>query len=517
MRRRYRRAAFVEESRSPRRSSGGRNRAGWRRRCRSSDRIGQSGSYIARNSIDWESISTITIPMLSPLATADYDHVIVLDTNVVLEANPLDQLPWDEAFPGSVLLVIPRQVQSEIDAKKNDGRLGTRARAFNRLLDDFIESRVPSTVLSEPKIDVATMSNRRIDWDNLDDLDRDDPDDRIIAQSLNALVDDPSRLTLLSYDMRPRDAARNHGLSAMKLPESWLREPEPSPEQRRINRLEGELKLLSADQPQLSVRLETVTAEPWQYREVTEATTEQIRRILEGQFAKAPRRQDSGPLSMAMGNYDYSHDGRLSSWKTKMREEIPLMHQGLSRLFAQHRVLVTVENEGSISAESLSLEIRSGNTVLHSLSYWVLISGPPAPHPRPHHHLFQDFNANNFLPPRREPFNFYWDERGPGDHLILSCASFRQEKAHQVEISVELLANSAPKAQIEAIVTASNMKGDSRDRLLVEIEDVEVPFDDAYSVEQAIIKLQPPFVLAGDVEEYDYTSFLNTGLEYERT
>ena len=187
--------------------------------------------------------------MMHPLSTTDYDNVVVIDTQVVLEAKPLDQLPWNDLFTGSVLLLLTRQVQSEIDAKKNDGRLGKRARAFNKLLDGFIEARVPSNLLTNPKVDVATMSNRRIDWDMLDDLDRADGDDRIVAQALNAIVDNPGRLVLLSHDIRPRDAAQSHGLAARKLPESWLREPEPSPEQRRINDLQDKVSSSASINP----------------------------------------------------------------------------------------------------------------------------------------------------------------------------------------------------------------------------------------------------------------------------
>ncbi len=185
--------------------------------------------------------------MAEALSTTGYDNVVVIDTQVVLEAKPLEQLPWGDLFPGTVLLLVSRQVQSEIDAKKNDGRLGRRARAFNKLLDEFIETRVPPSILATPRIDVALLANRRIDWDSLDDLDRDDGDDRIVAQALNAILDEPSRLIVLSHDMRPRDGTLTHGLRAVKLPESWLREPEPSPEQRRITELEGKVRLLSAD------------------------------------------------------------------------------------------------------------------------------------------------------------------------------------------------------------------------------------------------------------------------------
>ncbi|PZT91728.1 MAG: hypothetical protein DI637_01665 [Citromicrobium sp.] len=304
-----------------------------------------------------------------PLNTAAYDNVVLIDSQVVLEAKPLDQLPWGDLFMGSILLLVARQVQTEIDRRKNDGRLGKRARAFNKLLDSYITSRTPSEILKSPKVDVATVANRPIDWNALDDLDRDDPDDRIVAQALNARLDKPDRIVLLSHDMRPRDAAATNGLSAMKLPEEWLRDPEPSPDQRRIAELEARTKLLSTDQPQLEVRLKAITPTPWIYREVEEAITSKSSALLNAKLANAPTQSRSDPYGLRFGTYDYSHDDRVATWQAIMREDLPLMHRGLTKLHAQHRIQVTVENIGSISAEDLSLEIRTGNTVLHSIPY----------------------------------------------------------------------------------------------------------------------------------------------------
>lgn len=451
-----------------------------------------------------------------PLITTGYDNVVVLDSQVVLEGRPLDQLPWQELFQGSILLLVPRQVQSEIDKRKNDSRLGKRARAFNRLLDHFILERTPSSVVSRPRVDVATISNRSIDWDALDDLDRDDGDDRIVAQTLNAIVDDPTRIVLLSHDMRPRDAAATHGLSALKLPESWLREPEPSPAQQRIAELEAKNRLLNQDQPQLEVTIEMVTPSPWFFREVGEASGDQITEMLNRRLRSVPRQASRGPFDIGIGTYDDTHPGRVRKWSKLLAEDIPLIHQGLAKIFSQHRCCVTVRNVGQISAEGLSLEIRSGNTVLHSKPFLVMLDGSSAPHPRPFHLQIAHQSLRDIVPARREPFEFYWDKSKPGNSLILSCASFRQERSHSIEISIELLSGSFPKAHVEAVVTASNMKGDARARLVSEIEHVESNFDEVYDTVEQSIRIDPPYELANISRDRDVTWYRNCGLEYER-
>lgn len=44
--------------------------------------------------------------MVPPLLTISYDNVVLIDSQVVLEAKPLDQLPWADLFTGSILLLV---------------------------------------------------------------------------------------------------------------------------------------------------------------------------------------------------------------------------------------------------------------------------------------------------------------------------------------------------------------------------------------------------------------------------
>ncbi len=415
-----------------------------------------------------------------------YDRVLVIDTQVVLETKPLDQLPWGELGQGPILLLVCRQAQSEIDAKKNDGRLGTRARSFNKLLDSFLETRAPAELFAgAPRVDVALVANAKIDWDTLDDLDRDDGDDRIVAQALHARVDDHTKLELLSHDMRPRDGAITHGLGAIKLPEHWLREPEPSPDERERARLERELRVLKTEQPAIEVRVEAITPLPWRKLLVEPASDEQTAAIQSAILRAAPRQDREDALGFSSMNRDYSFDDRKKKWRERLiAKDLPAMHLGLQRLHAQHRVRITIANVGPITAEGLSLEIRSGNTDLYSEPYYVFVFGKPAPYPRPFNDPLRHMDFGRLGPAsRHEPFTFYIEEEGPGSVLTWSCSSFRQEKVFEVEVSVALGTGTSGKAQVEAVVTARNMKGNVRAQLLAPIVDATMRFDEAVDPE----------------------------------
>lgn len=453
--------------------------------------------------------------MTEPISLSAYARAIIIDTQVVLETKPLDQLPWGELGSGPLLLLVTRQVQSEIDAKKNDGRLGRRARAFNKLLDSFLESRLPATLSAgPPRVDVALVANARIDWAVLDDLDGGDGDDRIVAQALYAQVDDRTRLEVLSHDMRPRDAAATHGLRAVRLPEHWLREPEPSPEQREIARLEREVRLLRTEQPAINVSVEAITPAPWRKVAVAPAPAEHAARLRSAILATIPEQETRGSFQFASALHDHSFEERVEEWRKRLEgRELPAMHLGLERLYAQKRIAVTVSNVGAIPAEGLSLEIRSGNATLHTLPYWVLIFGETAPEPRYFHDPLRHMHFDGLRSPHRpEPFTFYEEEEGPGALVSWSCASFRQEKLFRVELSVEIAARTGPKAQIEAVVTAANLKGDVRSRLLVPVDEVSLGFDEAIDMDG--LKLRGGFdfdVTRGVEKSTDVRWFRNDG------
>lgn len=352
------------------------------------------------------------------------------------------------------------------------------------------------------RVDVALVSNGRIPWDALDDLDRDDGDDRIVAQALNALVDDRARLEILSHDMRPRDAAVTHGMRATKLSEEWLREPEPTPDERDRTRLENELRILRSEQPQIEITITTVESPPWQRSLVEPASADQLEVIERGLHRRAPVPPSRDPLGMGFtfhdSDADYSLAERLAKWRKRLKEsDLPKMHLGLEKLHAQHRVRIEVSNVGHIAAQGLSLEIKSGNATIHSIPYEVLVFGKPPPQPRNRFlGSLRNMPVHDFRSVHRpEPFTFYEEEEGPGALVSWSCASFRQGKSFTVEVSVEIEARTGARAQIEAVATAANMKGEVRSQLLVPIVDATLKFEEAVDVDRRV--LLAPLAYAG--------------------
>jgi hypothetical protein len=427
-----------------------------------------------------------------PLRIAHFDRVFIIDTQVVLETRPIFQLPWSDLSTDSILLLVTRQVATEIDAKKRDGRLGSRARAFNKLLDVYLETRMPALVLDgTPKVQVAMIANDPIDWGELDDLDRDDPDDRIVAQALRARVDEPSRLELLSHDLRPREAAITHGMKATKLPETWLLPPEPSPHERRIAEMREELDVLRADQPQLSASIESDHS-PLRRLVIGPPSEEQLKELVMAIRRRhpAPTRPGSGFLADPFA--DTSLPRRYTEWVRRLVDkDLPALHLGAARLYAQHPIKVTVRNVGVISAAQLSVEVRSGNAILHSRPYMVRIFGPPPPVPE---HRYDSLRHLAGLAPivRSEPFAFYPEDEGPGPVVSWTCPDFRQSRTASFAVYLQVEELTRDKAQVEVRLTCSNMKGAVLEQLILPVETVEMELNDVVDLAERKVKLPPP-------------------------
>ncbi len=153
-----------------------------------------------------------------------YSTILFIDSMVALEAKPLPMLPWHEIdAAGPILLMVVPQVNAEIDKRKRDGRLGRRAREFNRLIAPAAESASPARISDRPPVvDIAIAACDRIEWDVLDDLDPELGDARVVAQILHARGMPLERKSLFSHDINPIAMATRYGIKTRKMPDHWL-------------------------------------------------------------------------------------------------------------------------------------------------------------------------------------------------------------------------------------------------------------------------------------------------------
>lgn len=430
--------------------------------------------------------------MTDLLVTEAYDRVLALDTQMVFEARPLEQLDWQSLSGGPVLLLILPQVSVVIDARKRDGRLGQRARSINRQLDPSIETGQPATIAERPiRIDIAYVANGTIDWSPLDDLERDNGDDRIVAQALHALVDDPSRIELMSFDSRPRAAARRHALRAVKPNESWLLEPEPSPTDRRVAELEQRVRLLQTTEPELRVSIRTVDHVPLTRHRIKPIPAELVETVSRMVLTRNARKASGGFYSRGFDvNSDY--DGEYDIYETEMHErDIPALHTGVARQFSAYPIEIVVENAGALAAEHVTVELRSGNSALHAEPFLFDMFGPPPPSTK-RDLIARMPNLSRQLS-RRDRTSFAVEEsEDRGVQVEFRCEDFRHGRTQTLSAILELTEETCAAASVEVRVTARNMRGEANDRLVAAVVEVNTLIGDLIDLDRLEIRMAPP-------------------------
>lgn len=430
--------------------------------------------------------------MVTHLDTTTYDRVLALDTQMVFEARPLAQLDWASIVDGPILLLVLPQVSAEVDGRKRDGRLGQRARDLNRLLEPSIESGDAVVLVDAPvRVDLAYVAAGRIDWEQLDDLERDNGDDRIVAQALHAQIDDPARIEILSFDSRPRAAARRHGLRAVRPDDSWLLDTEPSPADRRIAELEQRVRLLQTNEPQLRVAIRMLSEPPLVRYHVQPLPTQTIEPLAHMVLAQHPRERTGGMMSIGLymnSNYDEEYDHYAAAL---VATDIPNIHLGVARQYSQYGFELRIENYGALAAEYLTVELRSGNAVLHTEPYLVDVFGPPPPSVESDLYTRIPNLAQQLARPDRTSFAV---EESEDDDVQIEyrCEDFRHGRTQTLTGVIELLDRTGEAAHIEARLTASNLRGDVVERLIVPVVKQERPLSELVDLEQLQFREVPP-------------------------
>jgi len=417
------------------------------------------------------------------LDVTHYSLVLVLDTQVVLEGKPLDELPWcDLTLDGPILLLCTPRMLSEVDARKRDGRLGERARRFNRLVEPAVGSQQPTMIRSaSPRVELALVAVDPIDWSALGDLDRDEGDDRIVAEALFARINDPGKLTMFSYDIRPRSAAVRHGLSATKPPEAWIYSPEPGPSEKDNVRLRQRIQELEATQPQISLEVQADAEAPLKLLKVAVLDQKSTEALIERILQENPRRT----FSVYNLNPDSSYDRRYDDFEKKVRRYGRWLHTSLERLFNQVAIKVQFSVE-RVGARHVDLQMRGSGVALHDKLFLKDIIRPVAPRPEPYpfaYGLYDGPTIPDLL--KKVPRHEVVFDPAPnrGSFLRLACEDFRQGRSFEKRLFAEIDPRRQNPAEVEASITAENLNGVVKSTLGLPFEVDEVQVADLIDLE----------------------------------
>lgn len=398
-----------------------------------------------------------------PFDHSRYTTIVFMDSMVALEGKPFRTLPWADIDTGAILVLVVPQVCAEIDKRKRDGRLGKRAREFNRMIAPAADMAKPVRICEgSPTVDIGIARTARINWDLLDDLDPEDADAKVIAQILHARDVPDERKTLLSHDTNPIAHASRHGLKSHRLTDGWLMDAEPSPHEKELVRLKGRLRELEASNPDIQVGLTFDVEEPvrvFRIEPLDERERNALARLVVAGKHKVHQSVFPSPLGAA--SYDDEYDAKYRFYlETQVPYYTAMVHRHFEVHYAQVPFRFTLSNVGYVQAEFVVVNLTAKGGGIHNRFTVYPLFGPKVPRPRKG--MFQqiDFLRSDLQPKlrTRHDVDFAVEPDG-GKTIELHCDDFRQGREWVFEgIAMLDPANGSP-FHIEVTVTAGNMPG----------------------------------------------------------
>lgn len=399
-----------------------------------------------------------------------YSIKAFLDTNIVLEGKDIGDLPWDEIDPvGPIIALITSKAMQEIDSKKGDGRLGPRARAFNRLFAPAILTGAAITIRETgPRVELAASSSTPIPWQAYDELDPGDADAHIVAEVLHARdVADHEKL-LISHDLKPLGLAAGRGLRVHHVSDDWLRPSEPSPADKQVQRLKGRVRELEASEPEFDIQIAVDSDQPAALLRVEDLGELEREDLLRQLVAEHPKpAQASGPFGMDM-HRDYGFDDRWKIYRSRTLPEFAASYaRKMEAMYNQRPITISVRNSGLLQANDLVIEVSLSDGWLNRKIVFFSPAGPPAPEPRG---MFDGMvTARDLISSAVGRHEFQWIERPKrSGRMATACAAFSHEQQWAFRGVICLDARVEGPSTIEVKVRASNLHGAAVSTLSVE-------------------------------------------------
>lgn len=365
-----------------------------------------------------------------------YDKIIFIDSNVVLEGNELSSLPWQEIVEaGDILLCIVPQVAREIDKYKSHSRLGERSRNFNRIIRPFFRDGKPVELSTKPNVYLAYIRYQEIEWNYFPQLMSDDPDSLVIAQVLRADIRTLQNCLFISHDINPIALAYSSGLPVFEMPIHWLRNKQPSPEDKEKQRMKSRIRDLEAREPSLELNLHfeepaSTTFPVYQVAPLTHSQKVNVKNILTN------RARREMPSKRTIG-FSINEDPRYEEkMETFIEYHIPFfaehMHTIVQLFFNQTPFQLKVRNISKVHACDMIVHVQSDNARLHDKVTWFPLTGPSLP----------KYESRLDLPDIIKPRPLRQRDRNEveltvaperGRFFELSCDDFRQNREYRLD------------------------------------------------------------------------------------
>lgn len=427
----------------------------------------------------------------------DFNTVAVIDSNVALECLAFEQLPWREIDPvGPIALLITPTVLKEVDGKKHHARIGDHARRFNNLISPAAVLGIPVVVReANPRVELHIATCKKILWDDFHDLDKEEPDSRIIAEALHCQNFDIARMVVVSHDIRPLGLARSNGIRAFHIKDEWLRPKELSPAEKKVKHLDKRIAELEVSEPILELAIDCEVEQPvevYWVEELTENESSEIEcKIIDVHSMKLI---EENPLIFG-GSRKYEYE---RSYEEYERKSVPSFVSQYARkvelAFGQFPITVRFSNSGSVRADSFVLKITVVGGWINEKFVFASPTGPIPPSPKSG--LEMPASLQNMRPRHQVGRHQVELVESPkrSTTATLNCEDFRHGVADSFQCVVWCDPRAGDQLIITAIATAANLHGEKRSELKINKLVRRARVDELLNLQNLKFKKPPPLV-----------------------
>lgn len=417
---------------------------------------------------------------------------VVIDTNVLLQCLPLDQLDWSVLDGSGVRIVIPLTVMKEIDKAKSSStpRLVKRARTVSAMFNEALKANLEGLPLKEGSSSRWEFGTSQVLAH--DELDLSIPDHRIVAEALS-IARSEEDVVFLTHDAMPRVLAHRIGLKTHSVPDAWLLPPETDTKDKRIRDLEVQVAELTKAVPELEVQFEiaaqTVSEVATTFEYFRPPTTEELAELMAVVRSRHPLREPIHPVTAqilrplsdmhlrrvpADKEYAEYRDARYPAWLQKMERRLSLIPQRLDVAARLIHLTIKLSNRGHVPADGLlfEYELFGGAALLpedaddrKKLLALPSLPSPPSPpigdvysmtvESLPHffnHDVARTFGHHRL---NRDTYSFYarTPSTKPSVSQSFECEEFRQGVTHAFDVVI--LMPSIPESNGRLVCRAS--------------------------------------------------------------
>lgn len=440
------------------------------------------------------------------------------DTNFFIQCKDAAEIDWPLVNDAEkIVLVVLNEVHREIDRLKSGGntRRARRAKVVSSQLRSLIVASQEEVELraAGPAVSLTLAPRLGPNRVKLDDYDSTSADERI-AEEAKACSEAffNGKLILLSHDGMPLRAAQLMGVQACPVPDAWLLPPEPTDQDRAIQKLSERLAALEKQGPAIDLRLEndanSISGTLTLYPSLSGSFIEGVMDALKTAFPI--RRPSTGKATSAIENMlrgfeptpteadIREREAKYNDWAQKVEDFIGRL-PNIHNLTADGiETVLVLSNSGSTPAEHLVVDISAVGSIRLQEPVGEddrievpAIPSPPQPRlnalfgglgdfsERP---AFRDHLANlRFGTPRvaRNRHEFYWDFAEPGtrsEHCRGECEDFRhglKDERIQLVLTWAEPKEGAITGAIKVVVSARNMPAPVEKTIPVRL-DVEI-------------------------------------------